>query len=306
MSGHPSDLAARLIGHPTASKELQDAFNNLVSSSSQRGLLATIKNETLVPLETLQASGDFRSDLSGLSHHLSKDEARYILLKQDGSAPDGYVAVTYVPDAANVRQKMLFASTRLTLVRELGVERFRETVFCTTADELTPEGWDRHEKHNRLDAPLTEEEAGLKHIKDAESLESGGTGGRSLPSAGIALNLGDEVSNALESLKDSREGSLVMIVSLRHSSLSKEANSSGRKSMYPQRHYTSMPRNRTFSLPTSAPKSAHLSPATRFTTTLVNKASSSCTAALARPRSRNVWSTPRHARNWSLWHRMLV
>ncbi|KAH0349021.1 actin monomer binding protein-like protein, partial [Aureobasidium melanogenum] len=195
----------------SASKELQDAFNNLVSSSSQRGLLATIKNETLVPLETLQANGDFRSDLSGLSQHLSKDEARYILLKQDGSAADGYVAVTYVPDAANVRQKMLFASTRLTLVRELGVERFRETVFCTTAEELTPEGWDRHEKHNRLDAPLTEEEAGLKYIKEAEALESGGTGGKSLPSAGIALNLGDEVSNAFESLKDSREGSLVMI-----------------------------------------------------------------------------------------------
>ncbi|KAG9551967.1 actin monomer binding protein-like protein, partial [Aureobasidium melanogenum] len=181
----------------SASKELQDAFNNLVSSSSQRGLLATIKNETLVPLETLQANGDFRSDLSGLSQYLSKDEARYILLKQDGSAADGYVAVTYVPDTANVRQKMLFASTRLTLVRELGVERFRETVFCTTADELTPEGWDRHEKHNRLDAPLTEEEAGLKHIKETEALESGGTGGKSLPSAGIALNLGDEVSNAL-------------------------------------------------------------------------------------------------------------
>jgi twinfilin-like protein len=204
----------RLTSQITASKELQDAFNNLVSSSSQRGLLATIKNETLVPLETLQANGDFRSDLSGLSQHLSKDEARYILLKQDGSAADGYVAVTYVPDTANVRQKMLFASTRLTLVRELGVERFRETVFCTTADELTPEGWDRHEKHNRLDAPLTEEEAGLKHIKETEALESGGTGGKSLPSAGIALNLGDEVSNALESLKDSREGSLVMIVSL--------------------------------------------------------------------------------------------
>jgi twinfilin-like protein len=201
---HPCYLAARLISHFTASQELHDAFNQLVSSPSQRGLLATIKNETLVPLETLQANQDFRSDLSGLSQHLSKDEARYILLKQDGSAADGYVAVTYVPDTANVRQKMLFASTRLTLVRELGVERFRETVFCTTAEELTPAGWDR----------LTEEEAGLKHIKDTEALESsGGTGGRSLPSAGIALNLGDEVSNALESLKDSREGSLVMIVS---------------------------------------------------------------------------------------------
>jgi hypothetical protein len=119
VSGHLYRPAARLTSHFTASQELHDAFNKLVSSSSQRGLLATIKNETLVPLETLQANQDFRSDLSGLSQHLSKDEARYILLKQDGSAADGYIAVTYVPDTAKVRQKMLFASTRLTLVREL-------------------------------------------------------------------------------------------------------------------------------------------------------------------------------------------
>lgn len=278
-----------------------------MSSSSQRGLLATIKNETLVPLETIQASGDFRSDLSGLSQHLTKDEARYILLKQDGSAADGYVAVTYVPDTANVRQKMLFASTRLTLVRELGVERFRETVFCTTAEELTPEGWDRHEKHNRLDAPLTEEEAGLKHIKDAEAQESGGTGGRSLPSAGIALNLGDEVSNALESLKDSREGSLVMIVSIREQRQDlEEANDLDRKSTWLPRHYTSTPRSRTFNPPTSAPRSARPNLVTPSTTTLDSRVLYSCTAAPARARSRNAWFTLRLVRSLSLWPRTLV
>jgi hypothetical protein len=286
VSGYLYRLAARLISQSTASQELHDAFNQLVSSPSQRGLLATIKNETLVPLETLQANQDFRSDLSGLSQHLSKDEARY----------------------ANVRQKMLFASTRLTLVRELGVERFRETVFCTTAEELTPAGWDRHEKHNRLDAPLTEEEAGLKHIKDTEALESsGGTGGRSLPSAGIALNLGDEVSNALESLKDSREGSLVMIVSLDTLRLrSSETNYGNRKSTFPPRHYILMLRSRTSNPPTSAPKSARPSLATHSTTTLVRRELSSCTAAPARARSRNAWSTLHHARSSSLWHRTSV
>lgn len=210
INNHPTNTS----NPPTASQELHDAFNNLVSSPSQRGLFATIKNESLVPLQTLQAQSDFRSDLSLLSQHVSPNEAAYILLKQDGTAADGYVAITYVPDSANVRQKMLFASTRLTLVRELGVERFRETVFCTTAAELTPEGWDRHEKHNKLDAPLTEEEAGLRDIKDAEAMESsGGTGVRkTLPSAGISLNMGDEVGDALAGLKDAAEGALVMIV----------------------------------------------------------------------------------------------
>lgn len=41
------------------------------------------------------------------------------------------VAVTYVPDKAPVRQKMLFASTRLTLVRELGMSTYAATSYTT-------------------------------------------------------------------------------------------------------------------------------------------------------------------------------
>lgn len=60
------------------------------------------------------------------------------------------MAATYVPDTAQVRQKMLFASTRLTLVRELGAERFRETIFVTSKDELTAEGFRKLDRHAEL------------------------------------------------------------------------------------------------------------------------------------------------------------
>ena len=56
---------------------------------------------------------------------------------------------------------MLFASTRLTLVRELGGEHFRESIFATTAEELSPKGFEKHDAHTALDAPLTEEERKL-------------------------------------------------------------------------------------------------------------------------------------------------
>ena len=197
-----------------ASQELVSAFNTLVSSPTQRGLLATIENETLVPSTSIPLTSDFSNDLNSLASHLSTTAAAYILLKLDGQASDGYVAVTYVPDSAPVRQKMLFAATRLTLVRELGVERFRETVFTTTKAELTPEGWKKHEAHTKLDAPLTEEEEGLKGIKEAEAQEGGGTGVRkSHVSSGIGLKIGDGVLEALEGLKGGAEGELVLIVS---------------------------------------------------------------------------------------------
>jgi hypothetical protein len=110
---------------------------------------------------------------------------------------------------------MLFAATRLTLTRELGPENFGESLFCTTAEELTEEGWRRHEKHVQLENPLTEEERNLEGIREAEATEMGGTGRRGAGygsgSGGLKMKAGDGVVEALGSLK---EGGLVMLVSV--------------------------------------------------------------------------------------------
>ena len=187
----------------TASQELHDAFNSLVSSpATQRGLIASIKDEKLVPGEAVpSSSGDFFDDLSSLDALLKNDEAAYVLLRRHDNSPNGYVAVTYVPDHAPVRQKMLFASTRLTLVRELGTERFRETYFTTLKPELTAEGWRKHEKHTQLKAPLTDEEQTLQGVKEAEAEASRGTGHRASHLSGhTTLSISEEGLRALNEL----------------------------------------------------------------------------------------------------------
>ncbi|KAK1049369.1 Twinfilin-1 [Friedmanniomyces endolithicus] len=200
----------------SASQALQHAFNDLVSSPGKRAVLASIQNEQITPTTTISAnSSRFEDDLHQLQSHLSSTQATYILLKVDNTAPDGYAAITFVPNAAPVRQKMLFASTRLSLVRELGLERFREQIFCTEASELTAEGWARHEKHEALAAPLTEEESGLKGVKDAEAAESLGTQGRRGHVTGrIDVKTGEGVVEALELLKE--EGCKGTVVQLKY------------------------------------------------------------------------------------------
>lgn len=177
-------------------------------------MIAGIQNEQLVPTATIDSSSnDFFADLQSLNSLLQDNEAAYIVLRRYGNAPDGYVAVTYVPDTANVRQKMLFASTRLTLVRELGIERFRETIFATTKQELSAEGWRKHDKHGELTAPLTEEERALQGVKAAEAEESRGTTSRS---SHVSSGLSFPVSmDALESLRKLKVGgdNLVQLVS---------------------------------------------------------------------------------------------
>ncbi|KAI4859310.1 actin depolymerizing protein [Hypoxylon rubiginosum] len=166
----------------SASQELVSQFNTLLADNSLFGLLVTISSESLTPLSTLprsSSSSDFSTDVAQLASHLKPDEPLYVLLRRYDSAPY-FVAVTYVPDAAKVRQKMLFASTRLTLVRELGSEHFRETIFATMANELSAAGFEKHDKHVELEAPLTEEERTLGEVKRAEAEAGAGTGVREI------------------------------------------------------------------------------------------------------------------------------
>jgi len=192
----------------SASQELQTAFQSFVSDSSQRGLLATISKEQLIPSATISSeSPDFLSDLTPLAPHLKDNEAAYVILRRYPDASDGFVAITYVPDSAPVRQKMLFASTRLTLVRELGIERFRETIFATTKAELTAEGFQKHDQHAKLAAPLTEEEESLGAVKQAEAEEGRGMGvKRSHLTDRFSMNVSDDALSALRKLAGSTDG----------------------------------------------------------------------------------------------------
>ena len=170
----------------------------------------------MIALDSLPSkSSDFYDDLSVLTPHVKPDAALYVILRRT-TAPNGLVAVTYVPNSAPVRQKMLFASTRLSLVRELGTEHFGETIFATTPEELTAEGWRKHEKHIASENPLTEEERSLEGIKAAEALESGGMERRNLSGAAEKelARVAEDVEEALRALLEGHGGNFVQLVRL--------------------------------------------------------------------------------------------
>jgi twinfilin-like protein len=107
---------------------------------------------------------------------------------------------------------MLFASTRLTLVRELGGEHFPESIFTTEPHELTAQGWEKHLAHEAKENPLTAEEQSLQDIKDAEALESRGTRGQGLAQGGrIAIRADDGIADALRQLGSSGSDNLVQL-----------------------------------------------------------------------------------------------
>lgn len=188
-----------------------------MSSPSKRGLLVTINKEALTPVTLLDSqSSSFNDDLSTLKSYLEPKTALYIILRRyDDSSPAPFIAITYVPDAAPVRQKMLFSSTQNTLVRELGIEHFRgKTIFASMPEELTKEGFAKHDKHVALENPLTEEERTLGEVKRQEAEEGRGAGERKrIGGAGLSMAVTDEALAALRTLSgDGGESELVQLV----------------------------------------------------------------------------------------------
>lgn len=82
-------------------------------------------------------------------------------------------------------------------------------------EELTKEGFAKHDKHVKLAAPLTEEEQSLGEVKRKEAEEGRGMNERkSHVSSGISMPATPEALEALKGLNQDGAHNLVQIVSL--------------------------------------------------------------------------------------------
>ncbi|OCT53639.1 hypothetical protein CLCR_10370 [Cladophialophora carrionii] len=222
----------------TASSELQSAFQTFTSDASLFALPITIASESLRPLPSTpfpsSHSGLFNS-IHTLSSFLTSTEPLFLLLRRAPSSNE-LIAITYIPSRAPVRQKTLFASTRNTLMRELGSEKFSETVFLTEREEiLDPAQWEERARGSAAasggvptagaaraavdEGLLSVEERELQAVKRAEEEERHGTRGRDLMGEGgsgadfvtgkngegkgrNAMKISDEAKSALSAFKD--------------------------------------------------------------------------------------------------------
>src|ERR1700761_139602 len=94
----------------TVSDELSQTFASALASQDVRFIKAVIRNESVVSDGVTPISASFESDLHQLFQILEDRAPAYILAKLD-DPPSSWLAISYVPDNANVRDKMLYASS---------------------------------------------------------------------------------------------------------------------------------------------------------------------------------------------------
>lgn len=215
---------------PPVSSELQDAFTRFSSDSSTFCLPVTITSESLTPLDPIPFNGSsatsdaFFTSLPQLSSVLQPKAPIYLLLRRPTTSSSSLIALTYIPSNAPVRPKMLFASTRSSLVRELGTEKFDSTVFATEEDEiLGQEAWKERDGDSAgvgREELMGEKERELEAVRRAEAEARNGIpqkdigiGGTFGPGSGSGMRVSMPVEEAAKTaLKELQEGGLVQLV----------------------------------------------------------------------------------------------
>ncbi|KAJ5690681.1 hypothetical protein N7462_005073 [Penicillium macrosclerotiorum] len=213
----------------SVSAELQDAFSRFSSDTSSFCLPVTITAESLTPLSPISFAGAsvgeeaFFASLPQISSILQPKTPLYLLLRRPTAAASSLIALTYIPSNAPVRPKMLFASTRSTLVRELGTEKFASTVFATEEEEIVGrEAWRERDDTSRgvgREELMGEKERELEAVRRAEAEARNGTpqrdigiGGTFGPGSGSGMRVSMPVDDAAKrALKELQEGGLVQL-----------------------------------------------------------------------------------------------
>lgn len=213
---------------------LADSINVQSSFEDDFGLIAV---EDSVPAYFLYRSAVPARVTSGPRGMGTDCDAPYRLEETPTSQ---WVFYSYVPDHAPVRSKMLsalspspissvkanpslpgprYASSRATLVKNLGDSRVATSIFATTAADLNHASYLSHLKHLSSAAPLTTREQEIADIRTAERSAShdafeGAQAGQAVWSGAVGLAWSEEAKEVLEKFAVGEvEGEVVRLVS---------------------------------------------------------------------------------------------
>eukprot|EP00842_Homolaphlyctis_polyrhiza_P003843 jgi/Hompol1/445/HPOL_003243-RA len=174
-------------------------FASCSASTTVRAIRANIKDE----------------DFPLLEHWLDERTPSFILFRTDVTGSTGsfeWLLLQYIPDHAKVREKMLYASSKATLLKELGDGNFADSIYGTHKNDLSLEGYRKHLAHKNATAPLTIREQEMAAIKATENTADIGTSTRRANAPGVSFPLATDAESALEDLKQARINTVVLMI----------------------------------------------------------------------------------------------
>ncbi|KAG6854596.1 hypothetical protein C0991_004198 [Blastosporella zonata] len=180
------------------------------NAHNTRFIKVSIQNELLVHDLTIPAAASFHQDLALLPDALDDNVPAYILAKL---AQSDWIAISYVPESAQVRDKMLYASSRASLLKALGSTLFTDSIFATSKADLTPEAYASHKRHSSAPKPLSAREQEMANVRAAESSGAYEGSRTRVNHIGTALGLhwSQDLEDAVSQLAQGEQAAIVII-----------------------------------------------------------------------------------------------
>lgn len=162
----------------TTSQELLDVFKSLESQP----LIIKISSDStqLIPDSnfTSTASQDLPATFQSINDYISNEypQPSYIIIP-DGGSNEECIFISFIPDIAPIKQKMLYASTKNTLLTSLGSYKFpKNKLFAwTDLDELTFDNYEKSIQDSTKSGPLSQDERLLNQLNTMQSLSIAGS-----------------------------------------------------------------------------------------------------------------------------------
>jgi twinfilin-like protein len=112
---------------------------------------------------------DWEKDLELIQPFLLPKKACYVLLRTERehstNKQSSWIFISYVPDYASVHEKMIYASSKAGVLRDLGESKFEDNIFATIPADLSHKGLIEYRKSKGADAPKTEKEKEVEQMK---------------------------------------------------------------------------------------------------------------------------------------------
>jgi len=151
-------------------EELESVFAKARTEGKIRFIKVLIDNESLVVSgKPHPLSSSMKDDWKSLSTVLESKKPCYVLFRLDSeSNATQWVLLSWVPDGSPVKDRMIYASTRDALKKQLGLTYFADTYHGSEERDFTWEAYSSHRDKSAAPAPYTAAEVQYKNETTAE------------------------------------------------------------------------------------------------------------------------------------------
>lgn len=194
-----------------ANDELNQFFAKCRDSESRRRyrlIKVVISNEELSLDLSKEAVGDWKQDWDTLVlRHIENDEPCYLFYRLDDKDGEAYrwILISWSPDSASVRNKMLYASTKASLKKEFGGTHVYDDLYGNVKEDISLSGYEKHVKHeaSSREDMMTREEKEREEVRKAESNVEVSVDTKQNHMSGLAFPLTDASIEAIQNFKSS-------------------------------------------------------------------------------------------------------